>query len=298
MTAEREARRLLDAVIADVGVEPGDTVYLGIDMGRIPLPSYEAPLSREGVRMRELLWCAFLYDVLRDRVGDRGTLLAPAFSYAYARAGTVYIHEESPSETGPFTEFLRTHAQAVRSFHPLNSVCAVGPEARPILDDTGRAGYGALSPFARLRSHRTKFLFLGAPLAISLTHAHHLEHMYGVNHMYHKVYTTPAFRSGKMDQGPWLCFVRYLGAGVEPSIGKLEERLRELRLLREVQIDPGPVQCVRIEDVEDVGYDMLKEDPCAFLARPLEIHVDAPGTAEQPVRHRRIHLALTADGTA
>lgn len=280
---EAEARETLRSQLASVGVRPGDTVYLGVDMAHVPLPDYPASLNRESIRAREEKWCSFLLDVLRDTVGADGTLLAPTFSYAYARAGVPYDHEQSPSETGPFTDYLRRQPDAIRSLHPLNSISGIGPKASEILDDAGRSGYGARSPFARLGACDTKFLFLGTPLGRALTHAHHLEHMYGVNHMYHKLYSFPVHRKGAEVPGPWLCFVRYLGVGIEPRIAALEERLRATGLLAETGSPALPVQLAHSRDVEEVGYRMLDEDPRAFAAGDIEVQIDSPGSAEQPV---------------
>lgn len=290
---EVEALRVWEEILGILDITCGDTVYLGIDMGRIPLPRYNATLDRNAMRAREQRWCQFLLNVLADAIGPQGTLLAPTFSYAYAREGTPYHHESSPSEAGPMTEYFRSQPETVRSFHPLNSISGLGPNARPILEDVGKAGYGCMSPFSRLRAYRTKFLCLGVPIGISLTHAHHLEHMYGVNHMYHKIYTTPTYRNGKPESGPWLCFVRYLGgAGVEPRIGNLEGRLRGLGLIKETHFLGQPMQSVRVDDVEDVGYAMLSENPCAFLAEELEVHVQAPGAAPQAPCSRAVHLVI------
>ena len=282
LTTEAEARSALGAVLRSVGVERGDTLYLGVDMARVILPRYPAALDRESMRARAEKWCAFLLSVLLDAVGPDGTLLAPTFTYAYARLGTPYEHETSPSETGPFTEHLRRQPSAVRSLHPLNSIAGLGRRAREILGDTGRAGYGARSPFARLAANETKFLFLGANLGIALTHAHHLEHMYGVNHMYHKLYRFPVRKDGMEVPGPWLCFVRYLGVGIEPRIGALEERLRSRGLLAEAGPLETPVQLARCADVEAIGYQMLDENPAAFLTNPVDIQVADPGAAQTP----------------
>lgn len=291
---EPEALRALAELLDAAEIERGSTVYLGVDMARVPLPDYPATLERSAIRRREVEWCAFLLDVLQGRVGVEGTLLAPTFSYAYARTATPYFHETSPSETGAFTEFFRTRPGVVRSFHPLNSISGVGPNARAILEDVGRAGYGARSPFARLRAFDTRFLFLGAPLGITLTYAHHLEHMYGVNHMYHKVYSVPAHREGRPEPGPWTCFVRYLGVGIEAGIGRLEEELRSSRLLKEAAANGRIVQSVGVADVERVGYAMLDRDPCAFLAEPVRITVGETGAADQPLTGRTVRLILTA----
>jgi aminoglycoside N3'-acetyltransferase len=160
------------------------------------------------------------------------------------------------------------------------------------LDDVGRAGYGPLSPFARLSKYQAKVLSLGVPLRAALTHAHHLEHMYGVNHMYHTVYTVPAYRDRKPDPGPWFCFVRYLGVGIEACIGHLENQLRAVGVLKETRVLSHVMQCAAVMDVEQVGYAMLKENPCAFLTEPVEVHVEAPGAAPQVPSARAVHVSL------
>src|SRR4051812_50163281 len=118
---EAAARDALLSALAGVGVRRGDVLYLGVDMSGFVLPRLPVPRSRaEAVAQRDR-HCAFLLEVLREAVGDGGTLLAPTFSYAYARTGTPYVHGTSPSELSPFTEHLRTRPGALRSFHPLYS---------------------------------------------------------------------------------------------------------------------------------------------------------------------------------
>ena len=273
---ESDARHTLNNILDQLEIGEGETVYLGIDMSGVPLPDYSIErLSKDAITARENQWCNFVYDVLMERLGPFGTLLAPTFSYAYARFGTPYIHETTPSETGPFTEFLRNQTTAIRSLHPLNSISGVGQNASAILEGTGKAGYGIASPFARLRAHDTKFLFLGAPLGISLTHAHHMEHMYGVNHMFHKLYNTPVSQNKKEVPGPWLCFVRYLNVGVEAEIQNLETRMRSLHLLKECDEWQKPMQSCTVGDVESLAIEMLNESPWAFLQAPREIHIES-----------------------
>ena len=83
------------------------------------------------------------------------------------------------------------------------------------------SGYGIASPFMRLGQYSTKFVFLGITIR-NLTYFHHLEHLYGVNHMYHKIFTTPVYCGDKQIPGPWFAFVRFLGIGIEAKIEKLE----------------------------------------------------------------------------
>lgn len=272
----------LVAGLTALGLKPGQVIYLGLDLGGIPLPAGAPPRTREAMAAYRHGLCAFVLDSLRRVVGDTGTILVPAFSYSYARHATPYEHETSLAELGPFTEWFRNQPGVIRSFHPLYSLCGQGPQAAAILEDVGKSAFGALSPFARLTGKDTMFVSLGAALAKWFTYAHHLEQLAGVNHAYHKAYTVPARRRGVEIEGPFLAFVRYLDAGVELAIGKLEERLRAEGTLAEI-IEPGMLlQAASAVDVDRIGLAMLKADPCAFIETPATIHIDTPGAARQP----------------
>jgi aminoglycoside 3-N-acetyltransferase len=288
---EPAARDALLAALSAAGVRAGDVAYLGVDMSGFALPRRPVPRSRAEALAQREEQCAFLLDVLRAAVGPEGTLLAPSFSYAYARHGTPYVHETSPSELSPFTEHLRTRPGTLRSFHPLFSVCGAGPAAAALLEGCGRSAYGPESPFGRLAARHAKFVGVGVRLAQFLTYAHHLEQVVGVNHAYHKVYNGPAFRGGVEQPGPWLAFVRYLGIGVELAVERLEERVRAEGALREQAGSAGLVVAADVAAVERIGCRMLAENPWAFVAEPVEVHVDAPGAAPQPTRHRTVRLS-------
>ena len=279
MTTPRKI--LFSTLREDLGVERGDVIYLGVEMGKVPLPSISAPLTREGIRERERKWSEFLLDVLLEVLGPEGTLLVPTFSYDYARRGITYQHETTPSELGPFTEFFRLTKGVHRCLHPVNSVAGIGPKTPEILHNLGLAAYGPRSAFGKLRQVGCKFLCLGVPLSRSCTYAHHMEQVYGVNHMYNKLFNTPVFLGGIKQPGPWLCSVRFLGIGIEAKIDDLETALRSECLLKESFRWKYPMQLVHVDDVEKIGFRMLDKDPCAWLEEPIEVHIEAPGAIHQ-----------------
>ena len=106
---------------------------LAIDMGKIPLPAYSASLTHEGFRERERLWCQFVLDALLDVLTPSGTLLVPSFSYTCTQAKSEYISETTPSENGPFTNFVRVPPKAIRSLHPIFSLTGIGRDAVSLL---------------------------------------------------------------------------------------------------------------------------------------------------------------------
>lgn len=279
---EQEATEEFRQILLELGIERGDTLYLSINIGRVPLPKYQAAMTREAIRAREIKWCAFAYERLREAIGADGTLLVPTFTYAYA-GGAPYIHETMPSETGPFTEYVRTLPASIRSLHPIHSLAGVGPKARTILDNVGKAAYGAMSPYARLTAQGVKFLCLGTSIGDSLTYVHHLEHVYGSNHRYHKVFDTNVSLNGRTIEGPWLCYLRYFGVAAKPRIANIEEELRAQGMLRESRRGAGINQAVGARDVDNVGLAMLVKNPCAFVSEAVRVYLDETATKNEPL---------------
>lgn len=286
MTFE-EARAQLNLILDDLKVEKGETIYMGVDLARIPLPKIQVPLTREAMRGRERDWCAFVLDALLDRLGPNGTLLLPTASNAYGRHGTPYIHEESPAETSAFCEFVRVQPQAIRSLHPLLSVGGIGKNASAILDNVGKAAFGAMSPYGRLAAFDAKFVFLGSGVH-ALTYGYHLQQVYGVNHMYNKLFNGPVYRGGQPVEGPWLCCLRYLGIGIERDFVPLEERVKREGCVNLSGRSPHSMQSITVADIDRIGYRMLEENPWAFVNGPVEVHISAPGSAPPATRHRAV----------
>ena len=48
---ENENNDLWDAILNDLKIFPGDTVYLASDTSTIPIPKIKAELSKEGIQM-------------------------------------------------------------------------------------------------------------------------------------------------------------------------------------------------------------------------------------------------------
>jgi aminoglycoside 3-N-acetyltransferase len=279
---EAQAKSALIEILEALGISRGDVIYLGCDMSRIPLPLIPAALNRSAIRAREDRWCEFLFAHLMDALGPDGTLLVPTFSYDYAGKGEPYVHETTPSQTGPFTEYVRQLPDAFRSLHPIHSVTGIGRHAHEILDNVGRAAYGAMSAFGRLARFDTSFVCLGTTIGNSLTYVHHLEQVYGSNHRYNKVFKTPVLRGGVEIPGPWLGYVRYLGVAARPWIENIENELRVARCLREAPLDSHPNQRAHVADVDRIGLSMLTRDPWAFLTAPAYVLIDEAATSQSP----------------
>ena len=100
-------------------------------------------------------------------LGENGTLLMPALSYAQVNAdNSVFDVLRTPSCIGVLPEYFRTRHCTIRSVHPTHSVSGVGAKAESLLEEhhLDTTPCGEHSPFHRLREVRGQVLFLGCGL--------------------------------------------------------------------------------------------------------------------------------------
>jgi len=271
---ESEARSTLEGILDKLGIKSGDRIMLGIDMSKLPLPSYEAALSIESFREREQKWCQFVFDILLNHVGSSGTIIVPTFTYSCGKPDSVFNAEFTPSENGPFTEFFRTQPDAVRSLHPIFSLTGIGQDAEKILGRVGRSAFGSMSPYSRFAANNVKFLCLGVELKNSITYIHHLEQSYGCPHRYNKSFDTTVICNGKKIKLEWYAFVGYRGLNYTSDIASLQDGLKNAGCLVKEEWEECPNHLVEISDVDRIGYELLTNNSCAFTSRRLKFSFD------------------------
>ncbi|MGE4538370.1 MAG: AAC(3) family N-acetyltransferase [Desulfovibrio sp.] len=244
--------------LTGLGVGRGDVLMLHSDITRIGLMA--------GASSREAVLAGY-FTALTEAVGPEGTIAALACTESYARHGRPYVHETSPSEQGVLSEYIRTRPGAVRSVHPLFSVCAAGAQADALCADTSASAFGYNSPFERMLRLDAKIVCLGTDLH-SMTFVHHVEQTYGVPYGYTKEWTAPAEKDGRPLPRRAVAFVRYLGCGVDYDFTRLQDRLFALGLARKAALGLGAIFLTRCRDVFAVGMRSLDEDLFFFLKSP------------------------------
>lgn len=279
---EEEASAALSSLLNGLGIRAGDTIFLAIDMARLPLPRWPVALSRDAIRAREDRWCAFVFDHVMSVLGAEGTLLVGTFSYSCGNPAIPFNYETTPSEIGPFTDWVRRRPDAIRSLHPIFSVTAIGAKAEELVRVTGAAAFGPCSPFGRLATQKARFVNLGIPFSQSLTYIHHLEQCYGCNHRYHKVFSGHVFQNGKRIERNFLGYMRWRGVDAAVDVGPLENALKQAGVLIEVNQFSLFGQAASVADVDRIGYAMLTENPWAFSTRKVCIDLDDSAVAADP----------------
>jgi aminoglycoside 3-N-acetyltransferase len=166
----------------------------------------------------------------QEAVGDAGTLLFPLFNFEFTE-GVAFDIRSTPSQMGVLTETARQLDGAVRTGHPIYSFAVIGARAGEFAGVDNFSGYGADSPFAKLRALGGRIAILDLPDQHSMTFYHHVEEMKDVPYRFHKTfagaYTDDSGATSRREYG---LFVRDLEQGVRTDVDRMGELLWEQSL--------------------------------------------------------------------
>lgn len=175
--------------LKSIGLNKGDSVLVHSSLSKIGLLE-KGPET--------------LIDALLAVIGKEGTLLMPAFpakgrNKDYLTEYPSFDILKTPSSMGVVTEYFRKLPGVKRSFHPTDSVCALGPLAEYYTNSHfgELTPYTINSPFRKLCSKNGKILMLGTTLNGACTNLHTLED--AVNFKY-PVYDNTIFTVEMLDE--------------------------------------------------------------------------------------------------
>ncbi len=190
----------LDAALARLPLRLGDVLFLHSNLGFFGRP--------EGISDSETV-CRLFFDALMRRLGGKGTLVVPTFTYSFPR-GEVFDPAESASAMGSFAEWLRQHPDAQRSCDPCYSVAAVGELAEKL---TFAAPENSFSPegfFGRFLD--VDGMVLNLNFDAGSTFLHYLERQFGVSYRFDKTFAGYIREHGKTRRATNTIHVRYLSS--------------------------------------------------------------------------------------
>ncbi len=249
--------------LREVGVSAGDTVFLSARMytvGRL-----------DAVRNSQEFCRAYL-DAVFEVIGKSGTLVVPTYTRQVGLYGVPYIHETTPTTSGMLNEFIRLQKGAVRSFHPIFSLTAIGAQADAICGKVGTSGFGAGSAYDHLFKNGGIALCLGFEYEDGhiTTGAHYVATTYGVPYYYNKILDAEVYKNGEKSSKVFVLNVCYRKFKVRFDYLAYIEELRKRGLLRSSSLGASMLYACRLEDQLKVGYELLSDNVYAFLKGPPE----------------------------
>ena len=208
---------------------------------------------------------------LQSALGDSGTLLIPALSYATVNVDQpVFDLLNTPSCIGAIPEHFRTRPGTVRSASPTHSVCGIGVQAAELLadqhlDDTP---VGPRSPFRRLRDVGGQLLVLGCGMRPN-TSMHGVEEVAGAPYLFREESVAYTMHLATGDHQLRTCHLRvrrHNFDGWAQRYERIGDRLQE----DELRVGPVLEATAHLLDVPAMwerALAMLAEDPYCLVER-------------------------------
>jgi aminoglycoside 3-N-acetyltransferase len=196
----------LRALYRRLGVTRGRTVYVASDFGRMRARADEPATDTMAAHL----------ETLSELLGPDGTIVVPTATLNLCNTDIVFDPATTPSHgMGVFSEYVRQHAQAERSFHPFWSVAALGGGARALVDGISRHSFGSESVWTRMLDADAQSLHIGVHPRLSFSVIHHVELTVGVPYRYTKEFLHPVRRGAQVRTEPFYHFVTYRDVDIQ-----------------------------------------------------------------------------------
>lgn len=234
------------------GIEEGDTVLIHSSIRRI--------LTTVKAEFNVLINAEQIFDSLLSAVGDKGTLLFPLFNFDFTTSHFFDIRS-TPSQMGALTEVARNFQGAVRTGHPIYSFAIIGNKANEFEGINNKSGYGADSPFAKLRELDGKIAVFNLPDQTSMTSYHYVEECNLVDYRYFKDFIGKYIdQEGKENEVTYKLFVRNIEKGVKTDVNRMMAFLWEVGAYKGERHDEGlGLRTIRINDLFHHTDKIIKE---------------------------------------
>jgi aminoglycoside 3-N-acetyltransferase len=242
----------LASALRRLGIGPADTLMIHsalFSLGPMQDPNGGVPDA-----------AAAAYRSIREVIGPEGTIVVPTFTFGFCH-GEVFDRPKTPSvNMGVFSEYVRTLPDAHRSFHPMQSVAAIGPKAGLICAPDTPSAFDEAGPFSYLLQADAILLLLGVSL-MAASILHYAEERARVPYRFWKTFEGPYVRDGQSGREQYRMFVRDLERNPQNDVAPLEAELRAGGKLRGERVGSGLVQACRCRDYVNTAIDGLRRDP-------------------------------------
>jgi len=257
--------------IKTVGIKPGDTVYLGINIGKT-FSSYKKTLFEEENILSIKNKCSgLILDSLKKLVGNEGTIVVPTFSFSFIKQKKFNI-KNTPSTLGFFENFFLKQKKIKRSPHPIYSISVWGKNKK-IIEPCGTFSFGVNSPFSNFLDCNVKFVNIGCRWIETCTYVHHLEHLNGINHRFYKPTTGKVILNRYSKTDTYYNPVRFFNLKSDKAEYKIEKFLIKNNKIKEINKN-FYCSSIKAKDIYDIGLKILRNKPSFFMSKKTITYID------------------------
>lgn len=241
-------------------IQKGDTVYLAGNL--LNLGSY--------FNMSNIL--EDYYTTLLKAVGKNGTLVFPTHSWKI-KEKKFFHPENTPSECGALSEYLRLKKNSFRHCHPLSSVSAIGKMAKFVTKFETKHAYGPGSPFEKLIELNAKFISIGLKPNLTCSLVHHAENLSSVPYRFTKEFAIDIKRKKNKKN----CYLYVLYKNIKLNMRDKNKKIFNFFLkknkITQVVLGHGKIYCYSMKKFHLSTMELMKRDIyCWLKTQPKKKH--------------------------
>lgn len=242
-------RNDLKNALNQIGINNGDNIFLHSNIGFFG--------QMEGVKSADEL-CENFISVLKECVGEAGTIVLPTFSYSFCH-GENFNPKKTRSDCGMLTDYAYTKSDFIRSWDPNFSVAAWGYNAKFYTDNPTNESFGKDSFWERILSTGGKLVCMN--MDCGSTFVHYVERVCDVSYRYNKAFNGILELPNNAHCRDYAVHYVHDGGDDEPCFDLLDAKCRSNGLVRAVNLGKGTVLMIDIKEYYDLIVETLKSEP-------------------------------------
>jgi aminoglycoside 3-N-acetyltransferase len=239
--------------LQNLGLGTGDTVLVHSSLIEFNWKEYGG--MEEFVRI--------VFDSLREVVGETGTLMFPVFNFSFSNDSPegYWSLDETKSDMGVLTEYVRHHEDSVQTVHPFYSFAIVGDKAGAMGKIHSRDTFSEEYIFGEVHSQNAQILVLGLEYNDAMTFFHYVEQQEGVDYRFKKDFHGTIDIHGKEYYETYWMMVRDLDRGVETHVNPMGEQLEADRVISTATFGGAEAKLGRAQEIYDATAQKMAEEP-------------------------------------
>jgi len=184
--------------LIELGLKKGDVVFTHNNLGFFGRP--------KDIKHKDNL-CSLFFEEIFHVIGETGTLAVPTFTYSFPKK-EVFDVQETPSQMGIFSEWVRKNIDSIRSEDPCYSISAIGLKAKELTKDTPENSFGKNSFFEKF--HNLNGVIVNMNFDAGSTFIHYVERELRVNYRFDKSFNGLIKRGNLTYETISTIWVRYM----------------------------------------------------------------------------------------
>lgn len=199
-----------------------------------------------------------------------GTLVVSTSSTSICNTNIPFDVDNTPSERGVLSEFIRLVPGAIRSLHPFHSYAAIGKYAKLITSDVSKHAFGPETPECRLIAADALCISIGLHASLTCSTVHHVEMQMGVPYRYSKEYLHPVIINKQVMNELYYMYVYYRECEINRNrnVKIFQEFIDNDYKLTQVSLGRGNIYSYSMYDFYMSTIQAFKKDIYVWLDKP------------------------------